>query len=71
MCRFGQEGGAPIGRGSSADLPDAPDWEAANGFLIERLGRDAYDTLRFERRKLSMHDAKLIVEKFGKPCHGK
>ncbi len=58
MCRFGQEGGAPIGREVSvADGPDAPDWQEANEYLLKMLGPEVYATLRFSRRQLSMHDA--------------
>jgi hypothetical protein len=66
MCRFGQEGGAPIGREvSMADGPDAPDRQKANEYLLEMLGPEVCATLRFNRRRLSMHDAELIVESHG------
>lgn len=70
MCKLGQEGGAPIGRNFFEKSGDAPDWKDANAYLMERLGRDVYDNLRFERRKLSMHDAVLIVERFGRGQKG-
>lgn len=69
MCRLGQEGGAPIGGGVSpaTNRPDAPDWKEANEYLARILGQGVYATLRFSRRELSMHDAKLIIQRLGKP----
>jgi hypothetical protein len=71
MCRFGQEGGAPIGGDFSGKSGEAPDWKDANAYLMEQLGRDVYGDLRFERRKLSMHDAELIIQRLGKLSRGK
>ena len=69
MCRFGQEGGAPLGRGKTSD--DAPDWKEANEYLERALGSEAYSTLRFNRRKLSMCDAELIAKRCGGTKGGK
>jgi len=72
MCRFGQEGGAPIGREVSVtNGPDTPDWREANEYLLKMLGPEVYATLRFNRRKLSMHDAELIVGRRGGVKGGK
>jgi len=67
MCRFGQEGGAPIGGGDSSmtERPDAPNWQEANEYLRRMLGPRAYANLRFNRRELSMRDAELIVRRYG------
>ncbi len=73
MCRLGQEGGAPIGGGVSPTIggSDAPDWREANEYLVEALGPEVYATLRFSRRKLSMHDAELIIQRCGNSSRGK
>jgi hypothetical protein len=70
MCKLGQEGGAPIGREIfSAD--DDLDWRESNEYLAKNLDPEVLADLRYNRRKLSMHDAVLIVQRFGRPEGGK
>ncbi len=46
---------------SASDGPDAPDAKEALEYLMRELDESTFASLRFNRRKLCMHDAKLIV----------